>query len=386
MDLRIPYMMLLLCICLCTDAQQVTNAHAFRVGDKLERQQAAYRQFDKQEKYARWDLSDIELSDNLSVAEFTENPLDEHGIVANEANTRYYYRQDDLGTFLTGYENNQSKVCYNMPELASLVSMAIGNKTSGYFSGYAIYAESVFSRIYGTYECHVGEVGTLILPTNDSIENVVKVQLTKTTGQHYLSDIENSKALQLLVDSISIYNNDSILHHLATDSCLVVSTTSRWYAKGYRYPIYETIESHVKGNNVGFKAAYYCSPQSQKLSSEDENENEKVRKVGYKASPDTNKDSRTNLSKHIFPDGTFMNYSLETTSDGQVNVALLCTSNARISCGIYTMDGMAIGHKEYDGSNQRSHYFSQSLSSYPHGIYILSISVNGQQFSEKFTY
>lgn len=386
MDLRIPYMMLSLCICLSTEAQQATNAHAFRIGDKLERQQAAYRQFDWQEHQAIWDLSDIDSSDNLSLLEFTENPQDEHGIIANGTNTRYYYRQDDLGTFLMGYENNQSKICYNMPELASLDNMAIGNKASGCFSGYAIYAESVFSRIYGIYECHVGEVGTIILPTNDSIGNVVKVQVTKTTGQHYLSDIENPKALQFLVDSISVYNNDSILHHLATDSCLVISTTNRWYAKGYRYPIYETIESHIKGNKVGFKAAYYSSPQSQKSPGEDEDEKEKVRKVGYKASPVPNKDIKKNMSKHIFPDETYMDYSLETTSDGQVNVALFCTSNTRISCGIYTMDGMAIGHKEYDGSNQRTYYFSQSLSSYPHGIYILSISVNGQQFSEKFTY
>lgn len=376
----------MLCICLSTDAQQVTNAHAFRIGDNLERQQATYRQFGKQEKNARWDLSDIELSDNLSVVEFTENPLDEQGIVANEANTRYYYRQDDLGTFLTGYENNQSKVGYNMPELASLPSMVIGSKTTGCFSGYAIYAESVFSRIYGTYECHINEVGTLILPTNDSLENVVKVQLTKTTGQHYLSDIESSKALQFLVDSISVYNNDSIRHHLATDSCLVVSTTNRWYAKGYRYPIYETIESHTKGNKGGFKAAYYCSPQSQKSSSEDEDDSGKVRKVGYKASPNPNKDIRKNMYKHIFSDGTFMDYSLETTSDGQVNVDIFCSSNTKVSCGIYTLDGIVIGHKDYEGNNKETHHFSQSLSSYPQGIYVLSISVNGQQFSEKFTY
>lgn len=96
-------MMLLLCICLCTNAQQVANAHAFRVGDKLVRQQVTYKQFDKQEHHAIWDLSYIELSDNLSLLEFTENPQDEHGIIANGTNTRYYYRQDDLGTFLMCY-------------------------------------------------------------------------------------------------------------------------------------------------------------------------------------------------------------------------------------------------------------------------------------------
>lgn len=45
-------------------------------------------------------------------------------------------------------------------------------------------------------------------------------------------------------------------------------------AQGESYPIYETLDSHVKGNNIGFKVAYYYSPQSLK-----DNEYEKSRDV-----------------------------------------------------------------------------------------------------------
>lgn len=48
------------------------------------------------------------------------------------------------------------------------------------------------------------------------------------------------------------------------DSNLVETNIYRWYAQGESYPIYETLDSHVKGNNIGFKVAYYYSPQSLK--------------------------------------------------------------------------------------------------------------------------
>lgn len=376
--------MFLLCACLCSSAQQVSYAHAFRAGDKVERRQVTYKEFAKHENCAIWDLSDIESSGHLSMLEFIENPQDEQGIIANDGNTRYYYHLGESGMFLVGYENNQSNVCYNIPELTSLSSMVMGSKVTGCFSGYAIYTESVFSRIYGTSEYSVDEVGKLILPSNDSIEDVKKIHVLKTTGQRYLSEVKNSKVLRLLVDSVSVFSNDSVFQHLASDSILVESNVYKWYAKGYRYPIYETIETHAKGNPIGFKVAYYCSPKYQKSLNDDDNEWGRV--VANKSRFYANRNSRQENHNYIFPDGTYVDYSLNLTSDGRVNIFIFNTSAAKISCGIYTVDGVIVGQEEYDGACKDVHSFSQSLSSYSHGVYILRISVNGQSLSEKFTY
>lgn len=375
--------MFLLCACLCSSAQQASYAHAFRAGDKVERQQVTYKEFAKHENCAIWDLSDIESSGHLSLLEFIENPQDEQGVIANDGNTRYCYHQSESGIFLVGYENNQSNVCYNMPEPTLLSSMAVGSKVTGCFSGYAIYTESVFSRIYGTYEYSVDEEGTLILPSNDSIKDVKRVHVLKTTGQRYLSDVKNHKALRLLVDSVSVYSNDSVFQHLASDSIFVESNVYKWYAKGFRHPIYATIETHVKGNPIGFKVAYYCSPQYQKSLNDD---NEWGSVVANKSRFYAKRSSRQGNHNYIFPDGTYVDYSLNLTSDGRVNIVILNTSAAKISCGIYTVDGVIVGQEEYDGVCKDVHSFSQSLSSYSHGVYILRISVNGQSLSEKFTY
>lgn len=384
MNLRISCFMFLLCACLCSSAQQASYAHAFRAGDKVERQQVTYKEFAKNENCAIWDLSDIESSGHLSLLEFMENPQDKQGVIANDGNTRYCYHQSESGMFLVGYENNQSNVCYNMPEPTLLSSMVVGSKVTGCFSGYAVYAESVFSRIYGTSEYSVDEEGTLILPSNDSIEDVKRVHVLKTTGQRYLSEVENSKALRILVDSASVYTTDSVLQHLAADSILVESNVYKWYAKGYRYPIYETIESHVKGNPIGLKVAYFCSPQFQKTLNDADNEKERA--VASKSRFNAKRNNLQGNHNYIFPDGTYVDYSLSLTSDGRVNVTLFCTSAAKISCGIYTVNGVVVGQKEYDGDSRDVHSFSHSLSSYSHGVYIFCISVNGQTLSEKFTY
>ena len=385
MTFRILHTLVLLCISLGINAQRDIHAHAYRAGDKVERQQVAFKHFEKQRENAVWDLSDIENSNKTSVLEFAENPQDKEGIIANGAYTRFYYRQNDTGIYLMGYENNQSKVCYNMPELAYLPSQTIGNKTTGCFNGYAIYAESVFSRIYGTYEYMTEERGTLLLPSKDSIKDVVKVHILKTTGQHYLKGAENSKTLRVLVDSISRYTTDSIYQHLETDSMTVETNIYKWYAKGYRYPIYETEEVHVKGNSLGFKAAYYSHPLS--LLSSDNNYQEKTRAVVQKVKSSASQNTQLqSSSKHIFPDGTSVEFSLNVTSDGNVYVALFCSTEEKLGCGIYTVDGITVGQEEFDGSQKGAHRFHQSLYSYPHGIYILTISVGGQQFSEKFAY
>lgn len=376
--------MFLLRACLCLSAQQASYAHVFRAGDKVERQQVTYKEFAKHENCAIWDLSDIESSGHLSLLEFMESPQDKQGVIANDGNTRYYYHQGESGMFLVGYENNQSNICYNIPELTLLSSMVMGSKVTGCFSGYAIYAESVFSRIYGTYEYSIDEEGTLILPSNDSIKDVKRVHVLKTTGQRYLSEVKIPKALRLLVDSASVYSNDSVLQHLASDTILVESNVYKWYAKGYRYPIYETIETYVKGNPIGFKVAYYCSPQYQKSLNDDDNEWGRL--VANKSRFYANRNSRQGNHKYIFPDGTYVDYSLNLTSDGRVNIVILNTSAAKISCGLYTVDGVVVGQEEYDGASKDVYSFCQSLSSYSHGVYILRICVNGQSLSEKFTY
>ena len=326
-------------------------------------------------------MTDINLSDNVSWLTITSNPHDEHGLIINGLNTRYFCHQNDTGTYLDGYENNQSKISYKLTDLIAPPSFVLNSMATGYFNGYAIYSESVYSRIYGTYECQVDGLGTMLLPSGDTITGVTRVHIQKHTGQQYLKNIEHAKALRMLVDSVNIYTHDSIIQHLAVDSNLVETNIYRWYAQGESYPIYETLDSHVKGNNIGFKVAYYYSPQSLK-----DNEYEKSRNISQRERAKATSNGRPHISRHVFSNGTFIDYSVNVTSDGNVNVAMFCSSRAKIDCNIHTIDGMMVCQQSFKESSKKTYNICLPLSSHSHGIYILNISVNGQQFSEKFIY
>ena len=368
---------------LSTTEQNICN-HTYRIGDKIELQQATFKHFDQKGKGAIWDLTDINLSDNASWLTITSNPHDEHGLIINGLNTRYFCHQNETGTYLDGYENNQSKISYKLTDLITPPNFVQNSMATGYFNGYAIYSESVYSRIYGTYECQVDGLGTMLLPSGDTITGVTRVHIQKHTGQRYVKDVEDAMAIRLLVDSICIYTPDSILQRLAVDSNIVETNIYRWYGQKYRYPIYETFESHVKGNNVGFKTAYYCSPQSQQSLSSNDNEE-------LKASSDREKTraifkNRQSAAKHMLSDGTFIDYSVSVTPDNKVNIGVYCSSEANVNCSIHTIDGIMVCQQSFNGPSKKTYNICLPLSSHSHGIYILNISVNGQQFSEKFIY
>lgn len=186
-----------------------------------------------------------------------------------------------------------------------------------------------------------------------------------------------------MVDCVDVYTHDSIIQHLAVDSNLVEINIYRWYAQGESYPIYETLDSHVKGNNIGFKVAYYYSPQSWK---DKDNEYEKSRGISQGEISKATSTGRPSISRHVFSNGTFIDYSVNVTSDGNVNVVMFCSSRAKIDCNIHTIDGIMVCQQRFEDSSKKTYNICLPLSSHSHGIYILYISVNGQQFSEKFIY
>ena len=117
-----------------------------------------------------------------------------HAKLESRNNTRYFCHQNETGTYLDGYENNQSKISYKLTDLIAPPNFVQNSMTTGYFNGYAIYSESVYSRIYGTYECQVDGLGTMLLPSGDTITGVTRVHIQKHTGQQYLKNIEHAKA------------------------------------------------------------------------------------------------------------------------------------------------------------------------------------------------
>lgn len=379
-------LVVLLCFCVEVEAQMMDSNHVIRGGDKIEWRQVTYQEFQNKGLGCVWDLSDMEILDKETVTEYLVDPKNKHKVVGLEHHTCYYYAPESLAVLLNGYENNLTKVVYDMPEIAYFHDMTLGYEKSGVFDGYCNYSEKIFSRIYGTYDYHVDGKGSLRLPSGELVRNVTRVHLSKVVSQTYQNNITSLKTLRLLVDSIAPYDADSIVQHLAKDTCLVETNIYRWYAQGYRYPVYETIESHVKGNKSHFTMAKYCSLESQELLNDFENE--KIRMALSKKQ--SNEQGEQSVRQKAFArkqlaDGSSIEYTLSVDATGQVGLSLLCSKRVKASVGIYTLDGIVIGQRDLDNLDF-SQGCSLSLEVKNRGLYVLSLTVNGEVFSEKFTF
>ena len=380
-----------LCVCCCANAQGGECLHSFQLGDHVARQQVTYKNFDGTGAGLHWDLSDLDVISESSSVEYMEDENLPYRIVSIDNTTRYHYLQTDGFTFLHGYENNLSEVRYNKPELYLSSNMNLGYEEKGMINGYAVYSEKVYSRIYGSYHYQVDAKGTLLLPSGDSLENVTRIHLSKTIGQKYLRHLNSLDSLRLLVDSISPYTEDSIVTHLLEDSCLVETNDYRWYAQGYRYPIYETIESHVKGSKLGFMTAYYSPPYLQTQAVDDETSSGKSRKKVPSQTMESdfgtsNKQPVGISERKILQDGSILDYSLRVFSTGIAHVVVSGSKDLKVHGALYSADGQILGAYDFETSTSQSLSWDCPMSKYLQRVFVLSLSVNGQTFSEKFAW
>ena len=379
-----------LCVCCCANAQGGECLHSFQLGDHVARQQVTYKINDGTGAGLHWDLSDLDVINESSSVEYMEDENVPFGIVSLDNSTRYHYLQSDGHTFLHGYENNLSEVRYNKPELYLSSNMNLGYEEKGMLNGYAVYSEKVYSRIYGSYHYQVDAKGTLLLPSGDSLENVTRIHLSKTIGQKYLRHLNSLDSLRLLVDSISPYTEDSIKSHLSEDSCLVETNDYRWYAQGYRYPIYETIESHVKGSKLGFMTAYYIPPYSQEQLIGEEKSSVKSRKnesSRVRNSDFTTANKLVGISERkVLSDGSIFDYSLNVSSAGIAHIVVSGSKNLKVTCSINSIDGIMLRAHNFETTNSQSLSWDCPLGKSSHRVCVLSLSVNGQTFSDKFVW
>ena len=338
-------------------AQILSDVHSPRIGDQFSKDVATYKCLPNNKARGNiWNINDIEMTGRKVPVEYIADPKFPNGIIEIENNTRYSFYSKGTELVLRAYENNLTKLTYNAPELAFSSSMFLGYRKDSIFYGDCIYSEKVFSRISGQYTYEVDGIGTLALPSGDSLHNVARVHIQKQIKQ--------------------LYNNAK------QDSSSVEENIYKWYALGYRYPIYETQESHVKDNSKGFTVAYYFSPESQRML--DDSENEKIREkgIGEDMQP-LNEATNGTYKKHKLTDGTILSYTVKFTTDGDMSVSLSCTKGKNISKGLYTLGGITIGKISLQDVGMDEHVWHQRLHKDKSAVYLLSIIVDGQTFAEK---
>ena len=244
---------------------QINRAHnAIRSGDVIVKQQVEYKEPGEAGANQIWDFSELKtinkeykltyglpplLGDSLYILGdyhfMKKDVAEDELIVGTEHNTMYYYRVKNDSLLLLGHENPTVKLQYTEPFFVMPYPLSIGQvKTSAYHTK-GIYSGTVKMQTSGNVVTTADAYGTMILPTGDTLNPVLRVKIIHTIGE-----IAGTPTKQV--------------------------ETYRWYTKGYRYPLFETIKNtRLNDNKVLFTTAFYYPPQEH-LYIENDPDNQKL--------------------------------------------------------------------------------------------------------------
>lgn len=259
--------------CINTEAQVVLYKaeHIPRPGDKIIKKQIHY--FDPGEKGNEkiWHFDNLVADNEQYELKYSGNDT---LLTGHEHLTFYRYRIQGDSLLVMGMENRAMIQNSYLPELQVKYPLHFGDHFESYFYNTGEYRHSFDLTVSGKSAVEADAEGMLIIE-GDTLENVLRVHTLrksvpeiKVPGNSEISD--NPEAFNRYCCP------DSINYRIANDTLVIQTDTYRWYAAGYRYPVFETVENRLirKGKEEShFCTAFYYPPDEQYYTLEEDIEN-----------------------------------------------------------------------------------------------------------------
>lgn len=355
-----------------------------RNGDCIVKQQVKYKSPGAKGVGGLWDFSEQEPIDENYKLKYVAPKLGADSIVGIEHRTMYYYQIVSDSLLQLGHENPTTRICYRKPETLLVFPLLYGRSFTDYFDGIGIYCNRLGSQLFGKSIVEADATGMMILPGGDTLRNVLRVHTVKKV-------VEKMKPISIdgniIEDTIPFsHYRDSIDYYLATDSGYLEINSWRWYADGYRYPVFETTQSMVynMGNSYEhFATSFYYPPNEQYYGLDDDPENRLKRERAVEEP-----ENRLWNAIEEFKEGReyadeYVTYSFYMDETYNLHLNYSLTENALVIIMLYDFQGRQL-LKSDAGLLQKGNYRNQiSLSTYPVGEYLLQILVNGKMYGEK---
>ena len=293
----------------------------------------------------------------------------------------YINSYNDIGDSLAIWEMewSSSRMEYILPQVLFTYPFTFKDKSTCYFSAYGVLYERMGVKLVGSVETEADGYGTLILPGNDTIYNVLRVKIVKTE----LEEIEgsynkkNGKEWKVKGDSI-----EALLKLHKKD--LPTTEIIRWYAEGYRYPVLETIYSYknLGGNKKTdeIRMAYYYDPLQQDA---DYMASDAINKaIVSKTEHPAMKVSVPRQIAHPIETNPFKYRIFPNPTQDDLTVELYLDFEATVKTSLFTLKGSLV----YQSENKKPDGHSTKhvpMSNLPKGQYVLYINCGETTISEK---
>ena len=228
-----------------------------RAGDLLFKQQVEYVDPGQSGANCLWNFSSLKTINDEYILEYDIPPWEGDSIyvlgdrryrmdsvkkneliIGTEHNTMYYYHQTEDCILQNGHENPSVVLSYTSPLTLLRFPLNYGDRVFSAYKSKGLYSGTVDIRTEGTVTVTADAYGKMILPSKDTLGLVLRVKTQQTIFDIPTADTEETA------------NNGKQLE------------IHRWYSKGYRYPIFETLRSvNLSDSSVIFSTAFFFPPQ-----------------------------------------------------------------------------------------------------------------------------
>ncbi|MDR3056738.1 MAG: T9SS C-terminal target domain-containing protein [Prevotella sp.] len=215
-----------------------SGLNMFRADDVIIKQQVEYKDPGRTGANVLWDFSQLNVvNDEYELAYSSYNDT---LITGTEHLTQYHYVLQNDSLLLWGFDNQTTQLHNIQPELLLKFPVNYRDTVQSYYYAHGKYGNRLELDAMGTIETGADAYGMMILPNKDTLKPVLRTHTIK----YIVEDIRpiNDSYYEKL-ESPLVISPDSIDQRLASDSVIFVVETFRWYEKGYRYPIFETVRS-----------------------------------------------------------------------------------------------------------------------------------------------
>jgi hypothetical protein len=331
-----------------------------RPGDEIIKQQVQYKDPGRSGENVIWDFSRLSsINDEYSLVYSSPCPAggsvyimgfdtipvssaaDDELIIGTEHYTMYYYRLKDNCLRVLGHENPVTLLQYESPLPAAVYPLAYRDIYREDYSSRGVYSSDQPFSNTGHVEIQADAKGMMILPSGDTLKRVLRIKSVQT-----------------------IKGSDNLQTQNVLENC-------KWYAHGYRYPVFETVKTTVTTDSVEtgyFETAFFYPPQDHYYLEDDE-ANLALLDSGTIENP---ADPWAGLNYNFYPNpvNTF------------VNIELYLPRTAQIKLQLRTQAGFLLLNENKGSLSQGLHHLRLDLPALTTGSYILTILLDDYVISE----
>ncbi len=352
-----------------------------RANDTIVKQEVAYKHPGRSGADVFWNFSNLQAKKIPYQLCYVGNDT---LISAREHLTNYNYeltKGDSL--LLCGYCNRTTYFNAVRCGIEFRYPFHYQDSLENYYYGEGKYSDKLAFTSQGKISVKADAWGTMLLPGNDTLKNVIRVCLQKDICEKIST---NDSILLKVHGNLSILTDEQIQAHLQNDTVLLRLKDYRWYAEGYRYPVFETVccETFKLGIPVAYYTTAFYYPPEEHIYLENDPLNVQLQEMLKEKCLSINQPFPSQEEDDQIQSDLFVYYNTYPSPVSEkLTVEYYLSDIAPVCIRILDLSGHLLEQRNFNIQSAGVHSEIFSMDAYFKGNYILQLAISDKIYVEK---